>query len=326
MFQKIKFVYNPKAGLIHSPHLVRELIKYSLGKKPDFEYDFIQTEYKGHAREMAARAEAEGYDAFVVIGGDGTVNEAATGLLHSQTALGIIPIGSGNGVARGNNIPVGIYRSTQLLLNCQVRKIDAGKIEDKYFFTVCGMGFDAVIGKLFDDQSLRGPLPYFTIGFKAFLFYRPEVFTLRFNEQQKKLRALLVTVANCKQWGNGAIIAPRAEPDDGVLDICVIRKVGFTQALIHLPKLFTGQIESVHRYYQYFKSNALEVERSRPGPFHTDGEPNEGGKILTISIIPSALKLIVPKSNRKKTTQDNGDASVAVSSPIAEAMAAPLPN
>lgn len=325
MFQKVKFVYNPKAGLIHSPHLVRELIKYSLGKKLAFEYDFVQTEYKGHARDMAACAEADGYDAFVVIGGDGTVNEAATGLLHSQTALGIIPIGSGNGVARGNNIPVGVIRSSQLLLNCQVHTIDAGKIEDKYFFTVCGMGFDAVIGKLFDDQSLRGPLPYFTIGFKEFLFYRPEVFTLRFNGQQKKLRALLVTVANCKQWGNGAIIAPRAEPDDGVLDICVIRKVGFTQALIHLPKLFTGQIESVHKYYQYFKGHALEVERSRPGPFHTDGEPNEGGKVLKVSIVPAALKLIVPKSNRKKS-QDTMDEGVPENSAIGKELSLSVPN
>jgi diacylglycerol kinase family enzyme len=186
-----------------------------------------------------------------------------------------------------------------LLLDGKVRKIDAGKIEDKYFFIVAGMGFDAVVGKLFDDQSLRGPLPYFTIGFREFLFYRPEVFTLRFDDKQVKVKALLVAIANTKQWGNGAIIAPRAEPDDGLLDICVIRKVGFLQALIHLPKIFTGRIENVHKYYQYFKSKSVQVVRQSSGPFHTDGEPNEGKKVLNVSIIPKALKLLVPGENTK---------------------------
>lgn len=324
MFKKVKFVYNPRAGLIHTPQLIKILIERSLGKKVPFDYDFVNTQYKGHAREIAAQAVADGYDAFVAVGGDGTANEAATALLHTNTALGIIPIGSGNGLARGTRIPVNIIRATQLLLNGEVRAIDAGKIEDKYFFIVCGMGFDAVVGKLFDDQSLRGPLPYFTIGFKEFLFYRPEEFRLIFNGQQKRIRALLVTVANTRQWGNGAIIAPKAEPDDGMLDICVIRKVGFFQALFHFHKLFTGQIESVHKYYQYFKSESLQVIREKPGPFHTDGEPNEAGTILNISIVPKALKLIVPKPDPKKVAK-NASAQVNTKSTPLTVIPVPLP-
>ncbi len=291
--KKVKFVHNPKSGIIHSPFIIHKAIDSALADAP-FEYDFIETEYRGHAREIARQAAADGYGAVVAIGGDGTVNEVATALLHSHVSLGIIPMGSGNGLARGMQVPLMVRRAAKILIDGRVRVIDAGKIEDRYFFVNTGFGFEALIGKLFDDTSLRGPIPYFTIGFQEFLKYHPEVFIIKFNGKQVAVPALLVNIANQKGWGNGAIIAPHAEPDDGLLDICIIHRASFFYTLFHLPKLFTGNIEKVTKYERY-QGREIQIIREKPGPFHYDGEPQDAGTLLNISVIPKALKIIVPK-------------------------------
>jgi diacylglycerol kinase (ATP) len=297
--KKVKFIHNPKSGLIRSPRLVRKLIERAI-VNASFDYDFTETCHKGHALQLAKEAAEQGYDAVVAVGGDGTANEVATGLLHTNVAMSIVPIGSGNGLARGLNIPVSIRRSAQLLMKGQIRSIDAGKIENRYFFVVTGVGFDALVGKLFDDSSLRGPLPYFTIGLREFIFYRPEVFILRFDGKQVVAPALLVTIANTRQWGNGVIIAPSAEPDDGMLDICIIHRVKFLYALYHFPKLFTGKIDKIRKYERY-RTNELEIIREKPGPFHVDGEPNDALTTLRVSIDHKALRIIVPKPKKERT-------------------------
>ena len=197
---------------------------------------FQKQNIENHGHELAAEARDNGYDAVVAVGGDGTANEVATALIHSDVALGIIPVGSGNGLARGVKIPMSIRKATKLLIDGDTRIIDAGKIEHKYFFIVTGVGFDALIGKLFDDQNIRGPLPYFTIGFREFLFYRPEMFILKFNGKKIAVPALLVTVANMKGWGAGVYISPNAEPDDGLLDICIIHRIKLLYGLYHFSK------------------------------------------------------------------------------------------
>ena len=256
-FRKVKFIQNPRSGFIQSPLILRRIIENTISDAP-FVYNFQFTEYKGHAAEIARNAAEKGYDAVVAIGGDGTMNDTARGLLHTNVPLGIIPAGSGNGLARNLGIPISIRRSARLIVEGRVKSIDAGKIEGEYFFIVTGLGLDAVIGKIFDDLTVRGPVPYFTIGFKEFLFYHPEVFILRFNGKQVATPALIVTIANLKQWGVGAIIAPHAKDDDGLLDICTIHRVGLFTALYHFPKLFTGKIDTV-RHYDRYQSKELEI-------------------------------------------------------------------
>ncbi len=297
-FRKIKFIHNPKSGFIRSPRLIRRIIERALIGAP-FKYDFSETKHKGHAHQIAKEAVEQGYDAVVAVGGDGTANEIAAALMHTGVPMSIVPIGSGNGLARGLGIPISVRRSVRLLLKGQTHQIDAGCIENRYFFVVTGVGFDALIGKLFDDRSLRGPLPYFTIGFREFLFYRPEVFVLRFNDQQIVAPALLVTIANTKQWGNGVIIAPQAEPDDGMLDICIIHRVKFFYALYHFPKLFTGKIDKIRKYERY-RAVALEIIREKPGPFHVDGEPHEAGTTLRVSVEHNALTVVVPRPKEQR--------------------------
>lgn len=296
LLKKVKFVHNPRSGIIRAPVLLRKAIEASLAGAT-FDYEFSETERRGHGYELAKQAVEEGYDAVVAVGGDGTVNEVATALLHTDVKLGIVPVGSGNGFARGVGIPMSLRRAVKLLSEGAVRKIDAGKIQDRYFFIVTGVGFDAVIGKLFDDQKMRGPIPYFAIGFREFLFYRPEVFIIKFDGKQIAVPALLVTIANQKGWGAGAVIAPNAEPDDGLLEICIIHRVNFLYALFHLPKIFLGKIDKV-RKYEWYRAKEIEIIREKPGPFHYDGEPEDGGEVLNISIIPSALNVIVPQKEK----------------------------
>lgn len=290
--KRVKFVQNPKSGFIKSPIFIRKVVELALEDAP-FEFDFVETQYRGHAHQIALECVEEGYDAVVVVGGDGTANEVASALVHTPTALGIIPTGSGNGLARGVNIPVSVRRAARLLLTGRIQQVDAGRLENRYYFVVAGVGFDALVGKLFDDSSLRGPLPYFTIGFREFLFYKPEVFILRFDGKQVVAPALLIAVANTKQWGNGALIAPHAEVDDGLLDVCILHRVKLPYALYHFPKLFTGQIDKIRKYERY-QTKEVEIIRETPGPFHADGEPGEGKTSLKFSIEPHALKIITP--------------------------------
>jgi len=293
---KVKFIHNPKSGLLQAPVLLRKAIELSF-VGAQFVYDFSETQYKGHGFDLATQAIKDGYDTVVAVGGDGTVNEVASALLHTDINLGIIPVGSGNGLARGVHIPLALRRACRLLIDGQVRTIDAGRIEGQPFFIVTGVGLDAIIGKLFDDQKLRGPLPYFTIGFREFMFYRPEVFIIKFNGKQVAVPALLVTIANQRGWGAGAVIAPHAEPDDGLLDICIIKRVNFLYALFHLPKIFFGKIDKVRKYERY-QAKEIQIIRERPGPFHYDGEPRDADTILNVSVDPKALKIIVPKEVR----------------------------
>ncbi|MBD3386826.1 YegS/Rv2252/BmrU family lipid kinase [candidate division KSB1 bacterium] len=290
--QKVRFIYNPKSGIIKSSTLIRRIIEKFCETAP-FSYDFVVTEYRGHAHKLAKDCIEKKYDAVTAIGGDGTVNEVASALVHSDVALSVIPMGSGNGFARGLNIPMSIRRATKLLLNGTIKKVDAGRIEDRYYFVVAGVGFDALIGKLFDDSSLRGPLPYFTIGLKEFLYYRPEVFILKFNNRQVIAPALLVAIANTKQWGNGAIIAPYASVDDGLLDVCILHRINLLYGLYHLPKLFTGKIDKIRKYERY-QARELEIIRESPGPFHSDGEPGYASKRIKLSVEKQALRVIVP--------------------------------
>jgi diacylglycerol kinase (ATP) len=295
---KIKFIHNPKSGLLRAPTLLRKAIEVNLAEA-SFDYDFTETTHRDHAVELTKQAIDEGYDTVVAVGGDGTVNEVAKALLHTDVNLGIIPVGSGNGLARGVDIPMSLRKATKLLLNGKVRKIDAGRINDKTFFIVTGVGLDAIIGKLFNDQKLRGPLPYFTIGFREFFFYRPEVFILKFNGKQIAVPALLVTIANQKGWGAGAVIAPHAEPDDGLLDICIIHRVNFLYGAFHLPKIFLGKIDKVRKYERY-QAKEVQIIRERPGPFHYDGEHKDAGTILNVSLEEKALNIIVPRKKDKK--------------------------
>lgn len=293
MTHKIKFILNPTAGGGRNGDRMKRALERVLAEFP-CEYDIQQTLSRGGALRIAREAVQDGFDMVAAVGGDGTVNEVASALVNSNVCLGIIPVGSGNGLARGLGIPLQFKKACQILYEGKFRRIDVGKIQSRYFFATSSVGLGAIMTKRLSTWSRRGLLSHFYVGFQEFFKYSPEKVTLRFDHRQITVKALLVAVANTIQFGNGAIIAPQAQPDDGLLDICIINDLNILQAIYHLPKLFTGHIDRT-RYFEIYQSSNVEIILPGPAPIQVDGEVLDGNARLKVSLVPKALKVMVPK-------------------------------
>jgi len=292
---RAKFVLNPVAGMRRAPGKVVSLLRREL-RDSLWDFDIVLTEHRGHAYYLAKDAVKQGYELVVAIGGDGTVKEVASGLVHTGVALGIIPTGSGNGLARDLRIPLNLKGACRALLRGSRREVDTGVINGKYFFSTAGLGFDARIGLLYNQRGKRrrrGVLPYFYIGVKEYFLYQPELLQVRIDRDNIRVSPLLITIANCRQYGGGAQIAPRAKIDDGLLDLCILRNLSLLQALIKLPKLFFGKIDSIPQM-DYYQIAQTEIIREKPGPIHMDGDPFIEAPQLKVSILPRSLVVWAP--------------------------------
>jgi len=290
MRKKVKFIINPIAGFRRDKQFVIEHLQKLAAQ---FDTVIDTTTCRGDAIAIASAAAREGFDIAVAVGGDGTVNEVASGLVGTDTALGIIPLGSGNGLARSVGIPMNTEEAINVICDGHRRRIDVGRAGHRNFFVVTGVGFDAAVGKLFDETTMRGPLPYFYLGIKHLMSYQPREMQLRFDGQTLTLTPFLVTVANTSQYGNGAMIAPHALCDDGQLDICVVTDSNKINILRHVPSLFNGTIDQ-GSLVQYYQSTDIVIEGDTPLLFHVDGEPDSVNGALKISILPKALQVVAP--------------------------------
>ncbi len=288
-----QFIINPVSGQRHTPRKIISRIQEKFQREKQLSYDIVLTEYAGHAHQIALEAVEKGIDIVVAVGGDGTMNEVAGALLYSKSALGLIPHGSGNGLARSMGIPLRLDAAIEHLLNPHLVISDAGKINEYNFFVSTGIGFDAHIGAKFQNFGIRGPIPYFYIGFKEYFNYEYEAFDLSYNGHSIRIKPLLITIANTKQYGNGAIIAPRAEVDDGKLDLCYIDPIKFHRDIFRVPKLFTGKIETVPLYHHEFIKEVTIRRTKEEGYFHTDGEPRLGPRELKVNVLPKALRIVI---------------------------------
>jgi YegS/Rv2252/BmrU family lipid kinase len=285
---KYLFILNPISGKQKDPFNTVDLIE-NIFDQSGHEYEFAFTSYAGEAKQISRNAVEEKFDLIVAAGGDGTINEVASGLVGTDSALGIIPLGSGNGVARSYKVPLNLKESIEFLANPKIVAIDVGKADSFYFLGVCGMGFDAVVGQKFQEFGKRGPLPYFLIGVREFLRYHPEKLLIEFNDQSISIAPLLVTISNTEQYGNGAIISPGADPRDGILEICIINPMPVHKAIKSSFKLFNKEIDTIPEYISY-KTKELKIIASENGYFHTDGEPHERKRITEIKVLKKALK------------------------------------
>jgi YegS/Rv2252/BmrU family lipid kinase len=289
---KYLFILNPKSGLTkRAEKLIHQIDKiFSIS---GHEYEFAFTTGPGDATQIARNGAAEGFDLITAVGGDGTVNEVASGLINTNVILGIIPLGSGNGIARSLDIPVNVKKSIRLLLNFRSRKIDTGLINDLPFIGVSGMGYDANIGAKFQEFGIRGPIPYFLIGIREYIGYKPVSISLELEGKTKKFSPLLIAFANTRQYGIGAIIAPQALPDDGYLDICIIQPVSITRAIRLMQKLFTGSIHKANEYtHMRVRSMCIKTATDETH-IHTDGEPKTVSGDLNICIKEKSLQVCV---------------------------------
>ena len=250
-------IINPRSGDKKEQGVLPNIICEKF-KKSNIHHEIIFTTCAGDASVIARKAGSQNYDMVIAAGGDGTINEVAGSLLGTSIPLGILPLGSGNGLARSLKIPLKTEAALQVLCNPNFVLMDAGQVNDRFFFGVCGIGFDAVIGHKFQEFGTRGTVPYFIIGFKEYVKFRNKKYILNADTKRITVSPLLITVANTSQYGAGAVIAPSADFQDGLLNVCIIQRVPFLKALLILPLLFTGKIEN-SKYYTHFLCRSLEI-------------------------------------------------------------------
>ena len=233
-------IVNPASGTVSKhriiPHVCRRLDKLGV------DYTVTPTRYPGHAKEIAESAAADGYDVVIAVGGDGTVNETATALCGSQTALGIIPAGSGNGLARHLGIPVDLNAAIDVIASGNIVASDYGTANSTPFFCTFGMGFDAAVTHRFANQNRRGLMSYVRSAVSEYIRFRPQTYTLSANGKLLTEKAFLVAVCNASQWGNNAYIAPEASLTDGLLDITVVHSGSPIDTAVMGMDIFTGFI------------------------------------------------------------------------------------
>jgi YegS/Rv2252/BmrU family lipid kinase len=285
----VLFIINPISGGKSKLH-VPELIAQNLDLV-QFEYTYRFTEGVGHARELAKEAVQKGIDIVIAVGGDGTINEIASVLSGTDKILGIIPMGSGNGLGTSLAIPFDVAKAIGVLNRMQVMTIDSATLNGHPFFNVSGIGFDAEISARFARDKSRGLWGYVRNTIAEIIHYRPKWYKLTIDGIVYHRQAFMISLANSTQYGNNAHIAPEASLTDGLLDFCVIKPFELYLFPILAYRLFS---KTAHRskFIEIFKAREIKVERDEPGPVHLDGEPVQMGTELLISLKPATLKVI----------------------------------
>ncbi|HMM12568.1 MAG TPA: diacylglycerol kinase family lipid kinase [Bacteroidales bacterium] len=292
--KKTRFIVNPIAGKIHKDHFPA-MIKQNL---PDdsFESDIVFTSGVGHATALAEEAVQLGYDYVVAVGGDGTINEVSRCLIGQQTTLGIIPSGSGNGLARHLRIPIHPERALQLLVNGHTSRIDTGIINGtEVFVSLAGVGFDALVAKLFAKDPHRGFLGYFRIVAQRYPSYKPKHYSLTIDGSRTiETDALFITIANSNQFGYNTTIAPDAKLNDGLMDVCIVHKPPLFEMPVILNLLFLNMIH-LSKHVEIIKASKVSIERKKNRKVNVDGEPKTITRNLLFEIVPSSLNVVIPK-------------------------------
>jgi diacylglycerol kinase (ATP) len=255
--------------------------------------EIVLTERGGQAQDLARDAVTRGAGAVVAWGGDGTINEVASALAFGPVPLGVVPAGSGNGLARELGISANPEHAITAALRAPARPIDLGEIEGRLFVSIAGVGVDAHVASRFNNPSnrRRGFLGYAGITARALASYVPMRYRITANSGTADVRAILVTIANSAQFGNGARIAPGALLDDGLLDLVVLQERSRLKTLVHFPRLFTGTVAGVPGC-RMERVTEVVIEADEPMTFHVDGEPCAGGTRLHARVHPGALKVL----------------------------------
>lgn len=299
--KKIIFVVNPISGTQEK----RAILKWIVERvdRSIYDYSIVKTEYAGHASQIAAEAVNNKVDIVVAIGGDGTINEIARSLIHSETALGIIPCGSGNGLARHLRIPMDPKAAVDIINKGTQFSIDYGKINNIPFFCTCGVGFDAFVSLKFADSGKRGLLTYLENTLHESLTYQPETYEIENEEGSVKYKAFLIACGNASQYGNNAYIAPQASLTDGLMDVTILEPFTVLDVPSLSFQLFNKTIDQNSRI-KTMRTKKIKIHRSHDGVLHFDGDPLMAGKELEVEIIPQGLNVIAPEK-KKKVKEEN---------------------
>lgn len=289
MKKRILFIINPISGgkkKLSFPVLVKNFLDSNC-----FTASFVYTEWHGHATALAMDAVKKGIEIVVSVGGDGTINEVASALEGTNTLMGIIPYGSGNGLARSLNIPLNDKKAISRINSLRYRKIDSAVLNERKFFNMAGLGFDAHISAKFANLKNRGLKGYISTAISEISAYIPDNYNLIIDGNHYQEDAFMISIANSCQYGNNAYIAPEAEVDDGLLDVCIIKPFPLIQFPVVGYHLFN---KTVHKtpYVEIIKGKNIRIKRTNTGIVHLDGEPVEMDKEVIISVKPLSLLVL----------------------------------
>jgi diacylglycerol kinase (ATP) len=293
--RKALFIVNPISGGKKKDG-VPELIEKHLDPA-SYKPVIVFSDGVSHARQIAKEA-VNKFDLIVAVGGDGTVNEVASALVGAETQFGIIPFGSGNGLARFLGIPMDTEQAVKTLNTGNIEAIDTAKLNGKPFFNMAGMGFDAHISEVFSHTKKRGFISYIKSSIQEISRYKPQRYHLEIDGNDYEREAFMLSFANSSQYGNDAHISPKASVQDGLLDVCVIKMF----PLWRFPEMGIRMLNKTAdktSYVEIIRGKSITVKRIEPGPVHLDGEPKVMGTDIDIEIVPHSLKIIVGSSYRK---------------------------
>lgn len=294
MKKKIIFIINPISGHHNKnnfPNLVDKYIDKNI-----YEYNIVFTEYAGHATELTKKAIEDGYDYVAAVGGDGTINEVAKCLIGKKQTLIIVPLGSGNGLARHLGLPFKPERLiTEVINNGKVYKIDTATMNEIPFISIAGIGFDALIADYFAKDENRGFLTYAKLVTGEYHHYKQKEYKLILDDNKIiECKPFFVTFANSSQFGYNAEISPQASVQDGLLDVCIFKKPNILEVPIVATYFLAKQIDKSN-FIDIYKAKKIKVFRKEEEVSNIDGEPVAMCKDITIEIKPLSLNILLKK-------------------------------
>ena len=292
---KALFLVNPRSGARRHRNIADVLRQACSGTQHRVDVCPAQ---KGDLDAVIADAQRSGFDAVYAVGGDGTVHEIAKRLIGTRLALGIVPIGSGNGFARHLGLAFDVGRAVDLCGGGTAVTIDTAEVNCNPFVGVMGLGLDAVIAHRFASSEVRGLRTYIREGLAAFSSFQAETYEIAVDGESRTVSAVLVVVANSSQYGNDARIAPVASLQDGLLDVVIVEKLPITAAPVLLVRLFNGTLHKSRRV-RFLQGRNVTIRRATSGPAHLDGEPVTLEETLNVTVRPGSLRVLLPGTNRR---------------------------
>ncbi len=291
MKTKILFIINPISGVGKKdilPSLIAKHLDTNL-----FEPSIVYTEYRKHAKEIAKEYSEKGWDIICAVGGDGSVHEVGTALIGTQTKLAIIPVGSGNGLARHLNIPLQIHKAIETINEQNCILMDTVLVNDKPFLNAAGYGFDALIAKKFNESKTRGLLGYVKLSLSEFFNYQPVDISIKINGKQKTLPVFMCSIANASEFGNGFCISPESDVTDGKIELVLVKPM----RLWEIPKLafqIFNRKSNLSHHLEVIPFEEAQIKLTHPVAQY-DGEPFQVRNELNVKVVPKSLHILVGK-------------------------------
>ena len=289
--RKILAVINPISGTSNKEFMPKTIARCIDPDKFDVVVRF--TQHASHATLLTEEAIKEGFYGVIAVGGDGTINEVAAALRDSSTALGIIPCGSGNGLARHLGIPINVEKALEIINLDNIESLDYCTANDRPFFCTCGVGFDAHVSQKFAEARKRGPLSYIQKTLVEYLKYRCKTYSIEMNDRVVTEKAFVIACGNASQYGNNAFITPRASMHDGLIDVTVIHPFTPLDTAVLGVLLFTRHIDQ-DTNINTFRTSELTIHRPKPDVMHIDGEPIMMDADIHIKCHKAGIKIFLP--------------------------------